>query len=341
MKPRMLYAGPLQFGSTCQYRVAGLAALGFQVDAIDVSVSGWRHIVQRALLKSGSNLDAARSGRRLRSRTSVYDVVFLDNATRLPRSAVAEIRRRNPDAVVLAHHNENFLLPHYRSERFESYLDLLDGLITTRSVVAEYASSAGAGQVSLIYKSFDPDTHRPTQGGGSVTDIGFIGTYENARAESIAYLVSAGFEVDVRGSSWPRASQRMFGFSVGGPIRGRQYAAALAATRISLGFLRSMNSDQHTSRSVEIPACGSLLLAEDSMEHQAMFRNGTEAFFFRTNQEMLELVEWLVEDESTRTRVAAAGRLRCLTSEYSYEGQMRKALTELGVLVGISSRGFG
>ncbi len=66
----------------------------------------------------------------------------------------------------------------------------------------------------------------------------------------------------------------------GGEIYADDYARALSGSRIGLGFLRQVCPDRHTTRTFEIPACGTLLLADRTDEHLGFFEEGQEAEFF-------------------------------------------------------------
>ena len=104
------------------------------------------------------------------------------------------------------------------------------------------------------------------------------------------------------------------------------YSKALGAFKISLCFLRKMNYDQQTTRTMEIPACGGFMLAERTKEHLELFDEGKEAVYFSTNRELLELCRYYLSNEKKRKSIAEAGLQRCKTSGYSNEKTIKKML---------------
>jgi spore maturation protein CgeB len=81
---------------------------------------------------------------------------------------------------------------------------------------------------------------------------------------------------------------------------------------------------------MEIPACGSMLLAERTPVHQALFQEGVEAEFFDNDAELAEKARFYLENEDKRRMIADAGHLRCIR-DYSSARQMSVILKELGM----------
>jgi spore maturation protein CgeB len=83
-------------------------------------------------------------------------------------------------------------------------------------------------------------------------------------------------------------------------------------------------------RSFEVPACGGIMLAQDSCEHRAFFERGREAFFFKNAKEMIELVHYILslpKLEADAVRVAA--RHRSIRGRYNYKERALDIFAEI------------
>jgi spore maturation protein CgeB len=105
----------------------------------------------------------------------------------------------------------------------------------------------------------------------------------------------------------------------------------VAGSQITLGFLRELNPDQHTTRSFEIPAIGGFMLADRTEDHREFFEEGKEAEYFTSDDEFRDKIRFYLANEAARERIAKAGHERCMTSGYSYEDRIRTVMGELKV----------
>jgi spore maturation protein CgeB len=143
------------------------------------------------------------------------------------------------------------------------------------------------------------------------------------------FLAGQGIPVKVWGN-WPRRWQhRHPNLKVmGRDLWGDDYARAICSFAINLAFLRKENRDLQTTRSMEIPACGGFMLGERTREHQRLFREGVEAEFFHSQEELLEKVQYYLAHEDKRQDIAAAGRRRCLEAGYSNTDRLKGILQQ-------------
>jgi len=332
----IVYVGTLQPGGTCRQRWKALERLGHHVVPVD-SVPGelaalrstlaWR--IRRRLL---GEKDESRLNERLLALPALPapDVLWVDKGLTLEATTLLALRQRWPQAVTLAYSGDDMFNPQNQSRAWLDCLPLHDLHVTTKSFNVAELNASGARDVLFVDKGFSSEMHRPhpvtvelrrTFGG----DVGFVGWPEVARERSMRYLARHGVEVRIWGP-WPRwkAAPRLR--VEGRPLWDHDYARALSAFRINLGFLRRVNRDRHTTRSVEIPACGGFLLAERTEEHQRLFREGEEAAFFADDRELLDKVRHYLSHEDERARIAEAGLRRCREHGYSYESQLMTVL---------------
>jgi len=182
---------------------------------------------------------------------------------------------------------------------------------------------------------FDPVTHRPVpvsaaerkRWGGPV---GFIGQWEPDRADSLRALARAGVPVRVWGYTWERMRAAPPGLVLENrAVWGEDYAKAICAFDINLCFLRKVNRDRQTTRSIEIPACAAFMLAERTDEHLRLFEEGKEAEFFSDAPELIQKTRYFLEHSDERLAIARAGYERCLRSGYSYSERLRRVLESI------------
>src|SRR5262249_47006155 len=153
---------------------------------------------------------------------------------------------------------------------------------------------------------FDPHTHKRlmlsdaerAQYGGAV---GFVGAWEEARADSIRSLAAASLPGRVWGTRGateclPHPNLRIEAQE----LHGLDYARAPNSFDITLCFLRKLTRDRQTTRSVEIPACGGFMLAERTDEHLSLFKEGVEAEFFGSDDELLDKTRYYLEHADAR-----------------------------------------
>ncbi len=156
--------------------------------------------------------------------------------------------------------------------------------------------------------------------------IGFIGHWEPATEVLILELLDRGLPVRVRGNSWQHArnKRRLAGVVETGLVPQADYEKSIRATKINLGINSTMNRNQTSGRSYEIPAAGGFLLAPRTAEHLEMYVEGEEAEFYGSVDELEEKARYYLEHEDERRRIAAAGRRRCLSSGTSFEEIMAR-----------------
>lgn len=158
----------------------------------------------------------------------------------------------------------------------------------------------------------------------------FLGNPDDHRARNLALLVEAGIPVDVFGNGWQSFLRPSPLLQLHGPVIGRAMFRTLRAYRVQLNFLRPHNRHSHNMRSFEVPACGGIMLAEDTVEHRSFFANGKEAFFFASADEMVDLANRLIAmPKAEADRIRNEARRRTISSGYSYRDRARAAFAEL------------
>jgi len=268
-------------------------------------------------------------------RKNQWDILWIDKGLTILRETLRAVRELQPDCAIVGYSPDDMAVRHNQSPQFLGGVDLYDSYITTKSYGVEELKALGCRYVLFCGNAYDPHCHRPVQlsegerkllGG----PVGFIGAFESQRAESMYCLAQSGFQIRIWGPGWERCGFRHPNLIVEHkPLWGEDYAKAISSFDINLCFLRKINRDLQTTRSVEIPACGAFMLAERTEEHLGLFEEGKEAEFFRSDEELISKVEFYLDNPDIRKRIAASGRNRCVSSGYSNENRLADVLRQI------------
>ena len=332
--------------NTSIHRVHALEALGFEVKKLDsagASLSTFEHLKSRIcnqLFQRGIPArlpDPLSINSRLMEavRQNRWDVLWVDKCMNLSADSLRAFSSVQPHTLKIGYSPDDMDARHNQSRQFLETLPLYDVFLTTKTYNVEELQARGCRDVRFIGNAYDPASFRPLPVSNKEIhdlggDIGFIGTFEEDRARFLYELAAAGLPVRIWGGGWEKMRNTHPNLRLEKkPLYGDLFAKACGAFKINLNFLRKINRDRQTTRSVEIPACRGFMLAERTEEHQELFQEGVEADYFSSLDELKAKCQQYLEDDDARNRVAAAGYRRCLDSDYSNEGRLRAALLDL------------
>lgn len=344
---RLLYVGDLRLGGTSLMRFNAFRSLGFVVEGFDpASVEVWGVPANLAVrtawqIGHGPFFSAVRHSLVARSKRFAPDLIWVDKGWAITREAIQETKASLPGVKLVSYNPDDPFgaLGRRGWRHFIDSISCYDTLFVPRAInVTEYRSF-GAEQVlhHVPFWGFDQACHRPWSGADVDSfdlkaDVCFLGAFERERAKSLIAIGAAGIRV-LMSHEWPVARCWHPNFQrPNAGLWGEQYGKAISGCHIALGFLRRVNRDKHTSRSIEIPACGVMLLAERTDEHQSLFEENKEAVFFSDDEELVQKTKYYLNDHKARSSIARRGLERCLSSGYDYGTVLTRMVKSAGLV---------
>ena len=272
---------------------------------------------------------------KLEASKSNFDVIWIEKGNMIWPSTLASIKKMSPDTALISCSEDDMYARHGHSLWYRWGLDQYDCVFTTKMYNLQELRYFGAKKTQLFLDSYDEKIHRPTKLTNAERDrfecdVCAIGAFEPERAALLEFLAESGVKVTIWGNGWASWVGRTENLDVRNEfLFGEDYSKAVCATKINLNFLRKINRDEVTSRSVEIPACGGFMLAERTERHKEFFEEGIEAEFFDSKEELLAKTKAYLNNSAEREQIASAGRNRCLNSGYSMKAQLSSIMAEV------------
>jgi spore maturation protein CgeB len=258
---------------------------------------------------------------RAHARAGDYDVVFVEKGVWVWPSTLRRLKTAARQGLAV-HYTPDAQFLENRSRHFRRGLPLYDLAVTTKPFEREAYRAAGARAVRLIHQGHGSRLHPVPMADIPAhlrSEVCFIGHCQPHYAALLRHLAER-VPLKIWGPNWTAYAARndwARGVVQGDACYGAEYACALSGAKIAIGLLSKRIPETTTTRSFEIPACGTLLLAERTEDHRALFEEGHEAEFFDSAEECAQKAADLLQNEGARSRMAAAGLARCRESGYS------------------------
>lgn len=189
----------------------------------------------------------------------------------------------------------------------------------------------GCPSVSYLPFAYEPELHYPELPATEEereqfsSDVAFVGTGDADRVQYIAALIEAKFKVGLYGSFWERFSETRN--HTRGQADVRTLRKAIGGTKVALCLVRRANRDGNSMRTFEVPAIGACMLTEDTEEHREIFgEEGDAVLYFRTIDEMLEKLRWLLADANERKRLSVAAHTLIVNGRNTYNHRLKAML---------------
>ncbi len=250
------------------------------------------------------------------------DLIWVDKGIFIYKKTLEIIRK---SCARLVHFTPDTSFFENYSLHFLDGINLYDTVVTTKTFEIElYRKYLKEEKIVLVTQGYDKSIHYPRSVPGlKKRDVVFIGLAEPDREHCINLLLRRGVPVRLAGRGWSkfvrsRRSSESLSFE-GELIVGEEYAKMVSESWIGLGLVSKRFPELHTTRTFEIPACGTILSTVRNAEVAKFFAEG-EVLFATDYNNMADTIEDIFKNSSEDVLVglAESGRKRVVKDERSY-----------------------
>ena len=250
-----------------------------------------------------------------------YDLIWVDKGIFLNRKVVDLLKEKSNKLV---HFTPDMAFYENKSTLFNESISLYDFLITTKSEEREfYLKRIGANKLIITTQGFDSSIHcKVTKFKDKKDALSFVGLCESHREQVIQKLIERGIKVLLAGKGWKNFVRRnkrnphLEYFGEG--LFSNDYASFISSTKLGLGLMSKRFPELHTTRTFEIPACGTALLTERNLETTKFFADD-EVIFYNDLDDMIDKINYFLEHPRELESLSKKGKKKVITDKYDYE----------------------
>lgn len=257
-----------------------------------------------------------------------YDLVWIDKGVFIDPEVIEKLRKQSN---TLVHYTPDPAFTYHQSHLFYKAIPYYDYCITTKSFeIKDYEKFS----VKTIFctQGFDPQLHKPFFSFEQKKGVVFIGHYEEERAEIVAKLLEAKVQVNLAGIKWSNFVKKYkhnnYLYYKGSGLFGVDYSNEISSALIGLGLLSKWIPELHTTRTFEIPACGTALATEYNDDTKLFFEKD-EVLFYENKEHLIFLIKKIIVDPISLKILTLKGYERINQSKKDYHSILENILSQI------------
>ena len=307
---RVLYIGQYTLGTTSRMRGEALKAIIKPTifEVIDANIPFYKaHRLLRSCgfrYKKGPLINNINKYIVAALKEEAYDLIWVDKAVFVTPKTTALLRSK---AAKLVHFTPDPAFTFHKSKLFLKSLPYYDFLVTTKSYELEhYYKYIKTDKVLYATQGFDAKLHKASKHPFSKKEgFVFIGHYENQRAVVLEKLLQNDIKITLAGIKWHQFAKKHQNNSnliyLGDGVYGEDYVKTLQNAKMAWGALSKWVPELHTTRTFEIPACGTALVTERNSETASFFKNSDAIFYNDINDLVTQVKYYMSNNKSLET----------------------------------------
>lgn len=332
----ILYIGHYNEGSTSRMRGEYIREIlnpaKFNVANIDIPLYqenrifrsiGWRYKVGPLINNINKFINSIIQG------NYDYDLVWVDKGVFINPSLIKKLRLHSKKLV---HFTPDPAFTYHQSNLFFQALPYYDYVITTKSFEMNLYKKFGAKNIIFCTQGYDNKIHKPYYSYEEKEGIVFIGHYEKDRANMLQSILKKDIPITLAGIGWhsfylKHQTNNNLKY-LGNGIFGEEYARTISKGIIALGFLSKIIPELHTTRTIEIPACNTVLVTERNTETQNIF-NEDEVIFFNGINDFAEKIVDFYPQKKLLESISQNGYRKITASNFDYRSIVESLIQQI------------
>lgn len=232
------------------------------------------------------------------------------------------------------HADASILRDNYRKSNSEKGMLFYDYIFVFDTYYIEEIKKKGACNVEYLPLATNPDRYKEIKMSNEDIknynyDICFVGSASKNREAIFEMLKS--YKLGVFGDDWVKyflfQGKRIPSYYKGSAV-GEKVIKIYLSSKIALNIHHHQSKEGLNTRSFDIPACGAFQLVDYKKNLEKHFRIGQEIITFKTNEELIELINHYLRNPEVVKSVLKKGQQRVL-NEHTWINRMQHVIDTL------------